>query len=158
MTKKPTAPADAASVADAAALVAQLKADIAALEIEIATAESERDAKALELKDEEFEALVLKNERTKRSLLRLHKQLDAASEALEVAKAGEEQDRRKALYEAGQKAESEVERLVAEYGKRAASVAETLHDINKHAEVIRVANENRPDYTPWSDPYGTPHL
>ena len=75
MTKLKSAPAEAPSAVEAAALVVQLRADIAATKTQIETAESNRDANALTLTDPEFEAEVLATERNKRSLLRLTVQL-----------------------------------------------------------------------------------
>ena len=52
------------------------------------------------------------------------------------------------MYEAGLRAESEVEKLIDEYGRRAAAIVETLREIGKHADAINVASENRPLYSP----------
>ncbi len=52
------------------------------------------------------------------------------------------------MYEAGLRAESEVEKLIDEYERRAAAIVETLREIGKHADAINVASENRPLYSP----------
>lgn len=155
MTKLKTAPAALPSVAEAAARAVSEREDaLAVIEGDIASAEASLSDLASEDDDALFEATSLNIERLRRSELRASKRLAAAHTAHTEAKAGEERGRRRALYEAGLQADAEVERLAGEYGKRAAAVAETLHDIHQHAEVIRIANENRPDYTPWSDPHG----
>ena len=139
MTRFKTAPAEAPSVEEAAALVAQLRADIEATKTQIETAESIRDAKALTLTDPEFEAEVLATERAKRSLLRLKAQLKAAEAQHVEAKAREEGSPASALYEAGCEGSREVERLTEEYAERAASLIETLRKIGQRAEAIRVS-------------------
>ncbi len=154
MKPKTLAPAAEPSAVEAAALVASIKADIAGLENQIATAESERNAKALELGDDAFEAHVLEVERKKRSLLRLKAQSQAAEAQHAEAKAREKEEKRRSLYEAGLGAEAEVERLVGVYTKRAAAVVETLREIATHAETIRIADDNRASYAHRLDSYG----
>lgn len=73
------------------------------------------------------------------------KRLEAAHEALATAEAASEQDRRRALYEAGIKAEAEVERLLGEYAKHASAIAEVFRAIDKLRPPVEAANLSLPE-------------
>jgi hypothetical protein len=71
--------------------------------------------------------------------------LEQAREALAEAEAGEEQDRRRALFQAGTKAATEAEKLVGKYAEHAAAIADTLRAIDNLREPIELANRDLPE-------------
>ncbi len=142
MTKLKTTPAEEpSSVDEATALVSKTEADIRSLKVEIAHAEAQRDAQALNLSDEAFEAAVLETERKKRRLLKSEKSLEAAEARLAEAKVREEEDQRNALIAAGVKAAEEIEKLLAPYAEHASAIAAILRKIEEHRAPIAKANE-----------------
>lgn len=153
MTKQTSVPA-LPSAEDAAALVAARESELAAIRADTATAEAAMPALALDPDDSAFESASLEIERMRRGEMRAVARLESAQADLLEAKAREQQDRRQTLHEAGKAAAAEVERLAVEYGRRATAVAETLREIHKHAETIRIADDNRPTGAPWFDVYG----
>lgn len=149
-----TTPAAEPSAAEAEQLVAERSKELAAIRADIAAAEASLHRLADSDDDDAFETASLAIERMRRGELRATRRLEGANAALTAAKAREAEERRQALFEAGVKAAAEVERLADEYGRRATAVAETLLEIAKYAETIRVADDNRPDDALWlSDLY-----
>jgi hypothetical protein len=148
MNKSKPAPA-LPSVADARALVAKHNDELISIRAEIASRETGLIALALDDDDSKFEESTLAIERLRRSELRADKRLIAVEVQLAEAQAREKEARRAALYLAGEKAVSEIETLASKYTEHAGAIVEILREINRRAEVIEIANNNRADYAPW---------
>ncbi len=149
MTKLKNTPAEALSVDEAERALAERTAELAAVRGDIAAAQAALPALALDPDDAKFETKSLEIDRLKRAQLRASARLDQARTALTDAKAREKEQRRKARYEAGAKALAEIETLAGKYSEHAVAIVEILREIDRRAEAIEVANNNRADYAPW---------
>ncbi|MEJ0051576.1 MAG: hypothetical protein WDN02_10275 [Methylovirgula sp.] len=144
MTKLKITPAEP-SVADAEHAVTERTAELRKIKADIAAAEAALPALALDPDDAKFEAKSLEIDRLKRAGLRASARLEPARTALTEAKASAEQTRRQALFDAGVAAAAEVERLVAEYEKRAKAVADIFFAIDSQRAAIEAANDHLPE-------------
>jgi hypothetical protein len=143
MKTKTTAPAAEPSVDDAERQVAQRNDELISIRTEIATKEASLLALALGKRYRVRGGVA--GGRTPEAACVRRVGLAAARETLARAKARDEQDRRRGLYEAGTKAAAEIERLAGEYERQALAIAKTFFAIEAQRAAIEAANKSLPD-------------
>ncbi len=144
MTKLPKAPTLSA-VETAVLALQERETELAEIKANIESSEAALPALALDPDDTAFESASLNISRLQRSELRAAKRLEVAHATLKEAEAAAEQDRRRALYQAGKKAVEDAEALVtSEYKTHAAALAGTLTRLKELGDIVARANSSLP--------------